>query len=472
MAAFGRESRITQAFGRSGQTESPDEFMERMAAEERQVRAWIAEIVRAEGWSLPPEENPVPNPLHQTLYMAVLTAWKAILAKERRWLNNDFADLPTAPPPTRQAAEPPLGRPTSLTLQQAFAAWSGMSAARSARTRQHRTVIDAKLAVRRFVELHGDLPLSEISRRQAREFRDKFAQVPARLPMRLANTPLPRLLEEDLSAYPARTATTINKSLNLLAAIASHAEREGDLDAFPAWKNPFGVQLVIDPQTTGSYEPFSAKDLNRLLSSPVFSRGERPQRGRKEAAKWLPLLAMLHGARRGELVPLRVRDVVADDETGIRYLQIAPELESGRRVKNLGSIRKTPLHPKAVELGFLDYLDRRREAVGPTGLLWDGLDTDSRVTRWTEWFHRYLREAGVDHPRKRFHSFRHTFKRVARDTLDAAVIDALCGHVSGVGGGYGKARDGARKDSGYNLTALAKAMEKIEFRGVDFSVVR
>lgn len=474
IAAFARESRITQAFGRPEQTETPDEFMERMAAEERQVRAWIKDIVQAEGWTLPPEENPVPHPLHQTLYMAVVTAWKTILDEERRWLDNDFTNLPTAPPRTPQtAAEPPTQEElTSLTLQEAFASWSGKSAARSARTRQYRTVIDAKLAVRRFVELHGDLPLSNISRPQAREFRNKFAQVPTRLPKRLANTPLPRLLEEDLSGYRARTATTINKSLNLLAAIASHAEREGDLDAFPAWKNPFKVQLLIDPQQSSSYEPFSTRDLNRLLSSPVFSQGERPRRGRKEAAKWLPLLALLHGARRGELVPLRVRDVVTDDLTGIRYLRIAPEPDGARRVKTVGSIRKTPLHPRIVELGFIEYLDRRRQAVGPDGLLWEGLDTDSRVNNWIKWFVDYLCKAGVDHPRKRFHSFRHTFKRVARETLDEAIINALCGHVSGVAGSYGKAREGTHKDSGYTLTALAAAMEKVEFRGVDFSVVR
>jgi integrase len=58
-----------------------------------------------------------------------------------------------------------------------------------------------------------------------------------------------------------------------------------------------------------SYEPFSSDELIRLFSSPGFNRGERPRGGSGDAAYWFPLIALYSGARRTEIVQLRVSDI-------------------------------------------------------------------------------------------------------------------------------------------------------------------
>ncbi len=90
---------------------------------------------------------------------------------------------------------------------------------------------------------------------------------------------------------------------------------------------------------------------------------------------------------------------------------------------------------------------------------------------WSKWFGRYLRkEAGITDRRKVFHSFRHTFKRMARDAgVPEEFHDAITGHAGSgsVGQSYGR---------GVSLKPLLEAMQRIdapaEVRGLTWSVAR
>ncbi len=114
--------------------------------------------------------------------------------------------------------------------------------------------------------------------------------------------PIRELLKrKDLGAYPPVHAATVNKSLNIPGAIVSHAEAAGKLDAVPGFRNFFrGMKLAVDARAEEERQPFATADLQAIFGTGVYTAGNRPRGGGGEAAYWLPLVALLSGARLGE----------------------------------------------------------------------------------------------------------------------------------------------------------------------------
>ncbi|MBR0904150.1 site-specific integrase [Bradyrhizobium liaoningense] len=282
---------------------------------------------------------------------------------------------------------------------------------------------------------------------------------------------LPDLLQRDLSAYEPRSATTINISLTLLGAVLARAEQDGHFDR-TGWRNPFDVAFDIDSADEDYYEPFPKDELKLLTASPVFAAGVRPKRGRGETARWAPLLALFQGARRTELVQLLFQDIAKDPDTDVWTLRF--DREGDKRIKTVSSIRRVPIHPELVRLGFLSFVEERRRAVGPVASLWPGFEERSKLTsranKWSEWFNAYLARHVVDDPMKKFHSFRGTFKRYGRAAgVDEVVINHLVGHSNhSVGARYGRKRDAdGVRDTGYPLPRLLEEIGRVRFDGVN-----
>lgn len=364
------------------------------------------------------------------------------------------ADVPT---PRRPKVEPK----GVCSIAEAFATWKAGSPARGSKRPSENTVREAEHAVRRFTEMFGrDTALSGITREMVRSFRDALARVPTRLPAKLRGLTITDLLKSpNLAAahLPPPRVGTVNKSLSLLAAIISNAEREGLLDGVPSFVNPFGkgLKLVADSREEDGRKPLSNEDLTRIFSSPIYAARKRPRGGGGEAAFWLPLIALLSGARQGELAQLRVCDLRQDPETAIWFFDIGTE--GGRSIKTATARRMVPVHPALKRIGLLRYHETLVNAgTVPEGPLWSEVQSDRQGRRagpWSKWFNRYLRDhAGVAD--KVFHSFRHTFKRMARDAkLSEEMHDALTGHSGGgVGRSYGR---------GFGLKALSEAIEQI-----------
>ncbi|MET0529880.1 MAG: hypothetical protein ABW003_16370, partial [Microvirga sp.] len=64
--------------------------------------------------------------------------------------------------------------------------------------------------MRQFVELHGDLAITVITKAHGRAFRDALAKLPKTLPARFSRLTLPELLKQDLSQYTKRSGQTVN----------------------------------------------------------------------------------------------------------------------------------------------------------------------------------------------------------------------------------------------------------------------
>jgi integrase len=345
-------------------------------------------------------------------------------------------------------------------LSEVFERWKRGGSARGAKKPSARTVLEAEQAVRYFKDLNGDMRLGNVNRETARTFRDTISKIPKALPAKLRKLPLAKLLERDLSSFPMRSATTINKLLTMLGAIISQAERDGFMDKVAGFVNPFGRGMRLQSDESNSRSIFDRADLTALFNSPVFSQGSRPEGGGLEAAFWFPLIGLMSGMRLDEIAQLRICDLRQDEGTSRWLFDVGRT--GGRSTKTHSSIRCVPVHRELERIGIVRYRNALlADGVNIEGPLWPGLKKSANrpiSAAWSKWFGRYKRnECGISDPSKVFHSFRHTFKRMTRDArLEEELHDALTGQTTG-----GKEGVGRRYGRGYSISPLVAAMDRV-----------
>jgi integrase len=147
------------------------------------------------------------------------------------------------------------------------------------------------------------------------------------------------------------------------------------------------------------------------------------------AERWLPLLAVLTGARLSELVNLQSQHVV--QVGGVWAL----DLRKVKRAKTHAAKREIILHRVLEETGFVSWararkgflFDRLHRAKNPSGA------ASKRVLR-------LMRAAGVSGKEFVFHSTRHTAKDWLKDAkIDSRDVKLQIGHAfEGVSEKYGK----------------------------------
>lgn len=246
---------------------------------------------------------------------------------------------------------------------------------------------------------------------------------------------------------------TIEKKGNSVGAMFSIAVKDELLE-----KNPFaGYDYARLKAKTGAEDeeerdPFSNEQLKQIFSEEtLFGVTKRIGGGGYHARTWMPSLSLLSGARLDELGSLTTADVLMEP---VPHICI-------RKGKTASSVREFPLHPKLIELGFLEYVGAIRQAGHMR--LWPHLISKSEKVKDSEvqgkWFNRYIRDTLSMPPSVVFHSLRHTFKDLCRNALiPREVHHALTGHSDGgddknVGDGYGK---------GYSLEVKLQELSKVK----------
>lgn len=238
-------------------------------------------------------------------------------------------------------------------------------------------------------------------------------------------------------------------------------------------RNP--VASVMPPLEKAPDAPrliYEAEDISAIFSTPLFqgcssTRGSRKVPGRivqKDAVYWLPIFSLWQGCRVEEVGAAKAADIRKED--GHWFLDLR-----GRTLKNEQSQRMLPLHPRIVDLGFIDYVERQPKG----GWLFPELPHDERTElprrakrlastrQFSKWWGRWCsanaasKGEGFDHPHKVFHSFRHTFKRSIREAgVSEEMSDLLTGHK-------GNDHAGRSYGQGVSLAALAKEIAKVDY---------
>lgn len=241
---------------------------------------------------------------------------------------------------------------------------------------------------------------------------------------------------------------------------------EGYLTTNPA----ANVRIEAPKRTKGvkSRRPFTGPELEKLFNAPVFTGCASPQRRFmpgpvkiKDDRFWIPILALYSGARLGELVQLHLRDVVIDGP--VPYIDICETVDKPgtgqpkKHVKSEAGIRKIPIHPDVMELGFAEFVARQRKLKRSPRLFHAvkfGADQQASTT-FSKFFARVLDKQGLKDPALTFHSLRHGMQDALRDARQPQyIIDRLFGHASQTTAGeYG---------IGASLDVLADAVRSVK----------
>ncbi len=295
---------------------------------------------------------------------------------------------------------------------------------------------EAEISVRRFVEVCGDIPITDITKAHVRDFRAVLERIPRRIPRRIPNkqralpiTVIAEKTEQDGSVQLISSAT-IRKQIGFIRTLLGVAENDGLIDVNPAQ----GIRIV-DDRAEKARLPFDEQHLRQIFASLPTN---------DPTLFWMVCLAYTTGARMGEIAALTVDNVRTED--GVQFFDVLDG-------KTVNARRRIPLHPILDEIGFPVYLKTRK---GP--LTDHRPDTKNRLTGYFQKnFGRWLRgKAKVEDTTRTFHSFRHGFRDLALSAgVDEVLIERLHGWAPATTGrGYG---------TGASLPRLRDAVNSIRF---------
>lgn len=304
------------------------------------------------------------------------------------------------------------------TLDEAFESW------KIQKTRPDSTTKEWESTIVLFKEMHGDIPVVEITKAHIAKFRDSF------------------LLKNNKAA-------TVRKRLAGIKSILNMAVDYGKIDYNPA----LGINVARTPMDNLRQE-YELSDLKVIFSCPIYTENYRPDHI-GEAAYWVPLIALCTGARLKEILQLTPKDIIRDNATGIYFFDFHNRGE-GNSLKTRVSLRQVPVHNKLLKLGLLDYL----KGLNGSPKLFPKVTSSNS---YSQWWARYTRRIGVwVENSKVFHSFRHTFISTARA---CGIPEDYRGILEGHSTGKGSAKDYGM----YSLESKNKWLQKIHYKGLDLS---
>jgi len=170
---------------------------------------------------------------------------------------------------------------------------------------------------------------------------------------------------------------------------------------------------------------------------------------------WVPLISVHTGMRIGEICQLYVDDIQEIDNIWC----ISVDENGEQSVKSSAAIRKIPIHSNLLnEWGFKDWFLERKRKAKPKDTLFQEVSGKTKgqfATAISRWFNQFLQKHELKRDDLVFHSFRHTFIDLLRNSgAEEAIIQVIVGHANkSVTSRYG---------AGHRLVTLQSAIEKID----------
>ena len=326
-------------------------------------------------------------------------------------------------------------------------------------------------------EALGDKPINYVTKAEVQEFMNLVTRYPGRKrSASLDKLPMRQLIER-FEADNAKLAAKGQKSIETLkeksvgvwfANFNRMFEYAVALDYIS--RNPFaGLQKhTVKGLASIERRAFRPEEIGAIFKTPLFqgfsgsgATGYRDKPGStivRDAKYWLPILSLFHAGRLNEFAGMPLENFKIT-EAGNRYFDLTLDVQ----VKNQTAERYLPLHPYLIDLGFCDYVQKLRDK-GEVWLFPD-LNHDTKHGpghAFSKWWGAWSDKHGFTDPAIVYHSWRHTWKRRARETkgLEEEMHDVISGHkapnrnVSAVARGYG---------AGAAIDALARDMAEIKF---------
>ncbi|GEO15987.1 tyrosine-type recombinase/integrase [Microvirga aerophila] len=272
---------------------------------------------------------------------------------------------------------------------------------------------DTRRAIQHVIAAVGDFPLNVYRREHANAVR------------------------EHLVARGGKTGT-VRREINRIKAVLNVGLIEFDLGSV---KNPFEkLRIVNEDHDAESREPFTAEEL--------WTIGKACQEHDDDIRHIIALQADT-GARLGEIVGLRVEDVVLNHATP--HIHIRPHQKLGRTLKTDASERKVPL--VGIALSAAQRASEASRKLGhKNGWLFPRYASDGSIkaTHASNTINKWLQT--VTKTDKTSHSFRHAMRdRLRHANAPQDIQDAI--------GGWGSRTVGMGYGEGYRLEQLRLQLE-------------
>ena len=302
------------------------------------------------------------------------------------------------------------------------------------RKQGHDAVKRHRVSINRFVALHGNVPVREITKQMVRDYLKAIEnladhrKVPAdkRGGLFDPGTDVPRV-----------AAPTVERHLISIKALLTFCIERDWLTANAAT----GLRAPKDTRPKASKRrSFTREERNKLLAHTAAEYGPNGD------MIWLVKLGAYTGCRLEELAQLARANVRQID--GVWAVEI-DDLD-GRHVKTGDSVKIIPLHP-AIHDDFIAWVQ------GGTGRrLFSSFVADENGRYANEVsgdFARLMDRAGLTDPRLVFHSLRHTLKReMSNARIDPDVRRVILGHAP---------KDAHDGYDGHSLEAVAEEFARL-----------
>jgi integrase len=326
------------------------------------------------------------------------------------------------PPGLEQPAPAPA---TGETISQAAEAWIA-ELKRQDKPPQPATIDGHRKRVKAFVDKHGDLPLTEITRAMAFDF---------------------------LASLNVRTGTRNAYATTLRCVFESAKEDRGRFTG----DNPFnGMKKKAKGD---SYVPFTVAELQTLFNA--LPRNVAPAKHSPETAlPWVALIALYTGMRLEEIAQLTTADIREEGTNGATVWVIDIHNVGTNKLKNETSARLVPVHFALVQAGLLDYVKALKAGPLFPGLTRRASKGGKVGARLGELFRKLLVRLGLKRAGLCFHSFRHTVG-TGLDVAGVAESDSarILGHAQ-------KTQTRGTYSKGPGLVRLKVEVDKIVYEGL------
>ncbi|KPF85681.1 hypothetical protein IP81_19460 [Novosphingobium sp. AAP83] len=341
--------------------------------------------------------------------------------------------------------------------------------------RSNRTIL-AHQTTRKIVEevIGKDVSIADITRENCREFLDVLRWLPVNFSKTYGDASVRYIVEMAKKDRRIRTinTTNINAYMSRFATMLNWAVTEEHISKNPAK----GLQMAETVRPQDRRRPFELWQLQKIFSAPIYTGCKDEESGYASigpviatgARFWVPLIGLFSGMRLNEICQLDVADIRVIDE--IACFVICEDSLSGGRDKSLktkNSARTVPIHPTLLEVGFMDFVQRKRQS-GALKLFDDvplGV-TGFRSVAFSRWFSRFLTSSNATAPLTCFHSFRHGFRDAGRNgRISRDIVLTLGGWITG--GNQSEAADAY--GNGYHPRILFEAISDIQFLELDLS---
>lgn len=332
------------------------------------------------------------------------------------------------PSPVSQPVERPETPASGLLLSKLIDLYSEEKLAKGKWTPKTQHEVTASLTI--FVKILGDIDVQTLSR-------------PA-----LVNC-LTKIQALKVKGKPV-AARTVKKYMVTLSSVLKWAAQ----NSYVVKNQAEGLTPTVKSSPSEERSVYATADLQKLVTA---LKGVKEKDITTPERWWIPLISLFSGMRLDEVCQLYKEDVKEIDGVWVFDINNAQD----KKMKTDSSIRKVPIHPVLISLGFLKYCQSLKH-----DRLWPNLKKgrDGYSSLFGKWFQRFNRQYITKDKKKVFHSLRHSFVDNLKQTgVQEQLIAELVGHSTGsiTAERYGKR---------FNPHVLKEAIQKLDY-GIDLSQV-